>query len=141
MPGNEPLEDRLVDRRRIVGVADAEVAGAGVAWPGHIPGLRQGDERVMLPHRHCLGTRRDVPDEAARVVTQEGEGRLDLGVPGKTPSPFEVERPPRRIETEGALPGPAHRADQVVRVPGHEIGGVDQHRTVRLGLDLETPQH
>ena len=139
MAGDEPLDDRLRERRGVVVVAHAEEPGSRIRNPGTVAWLGQGHERVMLPDRDGVRCRRDIPDPSAGVVGGEGQGGFDFAVSRESLGPRQEQRAPGRVELEGPLPGAAHRADHVAPVPQDEVGAVHQHGAVALGLDFETP--
>ena len=95
----------------------------------------------MLTDGDGFGGRRDIADPAAGIVGGERQRGFEFRVSGEPLGPRQEQGAPRRVEPEGALPGPAHGADHVVAVTQDKIGPVHKHRTVGFGLDLEAPDH
>ena len=152
VPFPQPVADdvarleRRIDRSRVVQVARRDVAGAGIGQARLVPRLGQRDEGVPQPHRHRLRRRGDLahpPARAAAVRAQhERLHALELRVARERGDAGAMDRRPRGVQLVAALAAPLEPGRHAVRVAQHELGGVEQRRSVFvLGGDLESPEH
>ncbi len=139
--GDEPLRERLADRRGVVLVVDPEISRPGIVRTRLVARFRRGHERVALADGDRLRRGGHLAHPRPRPVAGERQHDLDLGVSREPLRARQMDRAPRRVDAELSLTGAAQRFERPERVGEEELGGVDQDAPVGLGGDLEAGDH
>ena len=139
---NEPTGQLILERHRVVDIAERPEATLRVKVAGSIARFRQGHEAVVHAHADRPGMGHYIDQEFTGIGPGKGHCRLQFGIARERPDTSVVKPGADRVRLVITLPLLFQLAGNAVAVMQQEIRRIDQHGTTRVAhRDRKSPQH